>query len=124
MLGENVPTLAFKPVNMLEVQDLIRMINLSRSAANDDISMKLLKKIQEPLLPVILHLINTTIITTQYPNPLKCTKIIPLLKKGKDPTLTKSYRGVNLIPSLAKIIDRALLSQLLSHLERSKLIPH
>ena len=47
-----------------------------------------------------------------------------MFKKDKDQTSTKSYRGVNLIPSIGKVIDRCLLSQLLTHLERNQLVPH
>ena len=58
--------------------------------------MKLLTKIKDPLMPVLLHLVNTTIITSKYPNPLKHTKVIPLLKKDKEETDSSSYRSVNL----------------------------
>ena len=88
------------------------------------IHMRLLRKLKAPLLPAIQHLVNTTLISTEYPTVLKHTKIVPLLKKGKDQTLTKSYRGVNLIPSLAKVIDKSLLIQLLNHMETNHLIPH
>ena len=49
---------------------------------------------------------------------------MPLLKERKKyETDTKSYRGVNIIPSIAKIVDKVLLNQLLKHLEVNKLIP-
>ena len=73
--------MSFQPVGRLVIIKAIESINPSKSVANDKISMKLLKKIKEPLLPVLQKLVNTTIILSKYPNPLKYTKIIPLLKK-------------------------------------------
>ena len=124
MLGERKLHLAFQPIGRLELASIMDSINPSRSSALDEISIRLLRKIKAPLLPAIQHLVNLTITSTIYPEILKQTKIIPLLKKGKDQTCTKSYRGVNLIPSLAKVIDRTLLIQLLKHIQDNQLIPH
>ena len=123
LAGKNLH-LAFQPIGRLELASIIDSINPSRSSAMDEISMRLLRKLKSPLLPAIQHLVNLTITTTIYPDILKQTKVIPLLKKGKEETCTKSYRGVNLIPSLAKVIDRTLLIQLLKHIQGNNLIPH
>ena len=124
MIGDRKLNLALQPLGRIEVAQAMDAINPSKSSAGDEISMRLLKKLKIPLLPVIHHLVNTTIITTIYPKSLKQTKIVPLLKKGKDQTQTKSYRGVNLIPALAKVIDKSILSQLLKHMEINQLVPH
>ena len=124
MLENKKLHLAFQPLGRLEIATIMDAINPSRSSAMDEISMKLLRRIKAPLLPAIQHLVNLVITSTIYPDILKQTKIIPLLKKGKEQTDTKSYRGVNLIPSLAKVVDRALLTQLLKHIQDNNLIPH
>ena len=116
--------LAFQPVSRIQIARAIDQINPSKSAANDEISMKLIRKIRAPLIPIFQHLVNTVVMTSTYPTVLKYTKIVPLLKKYKDQTLTSSYRGVNLIPSVAKIVDKCLLIQLLKHIEDNQLIPH
>ena len=56
-------------------------INPSKSTSIDGISMKLVRQLKHQLLPVLLHLVNTTIITSKYPQSLKTSKIIPLIKK-------------------------------------------
>ena len=73
---------------------------------------------------MLLHLVNTTIMMSKYPKLLKIAKIVPLLKKDKDETQTSSYRGVNLIPAITKVIDKTILEQLMKHLESNNLIPH
>ena len=124
MLENKQLNMAFQPIRRIELVSIIDSINPSKSASVDDISMKLLRRIKKTLLPILQHLVNVTIMTTKYPDPLKITKIIPLLKKDKDQSLTSSYRGVNLIPAVAKVIDMALLVQLLHHLQYNNLIPH
>ena len=124
MIEDRNLNMAFQTVGRLEIAQAIDKINPSKSSATDEISMRLLRKIKAPLLPVLQHLVNLTIISSKYPQPLKHTTIVPLLKKGKEQMDTKSYRGVNLIPSLAKVIDKILLIQLLKHLEMNQLIPH
>ena len=124
MLAEKKLNMAFQPVGRGELYKIIKSINPSKSSSIDQISMKLLTKIQDPLMPVLVHLVNTSIMTAKYPTPLKHTKVIPLLKKDKEETETSSYRSVNLIPALAKIIDKTLLIQLAKHLEIHNLIPH
>ena len=124
VMNDKNPTFHFHPVGRLELEQTIRTINPSTSSSVDGISMKFLNNVRKPLTEVILHLVNNIIISSKYPKPLKTTKIIPLLKKGKDPTAAESYRGVNLVPALAKIIDKVLMKQLMEHLEQNDLIPH
>ena len=116
--------LAFQPIRRHELYKIISSINPSKSSALDGLSMKFLNQIKEPLIEVLLHLVNSSIIQSKYPAPLKRTNVIPLLKKQKDPTSPDSYRGINLIPSVAKIIDKVILNQLSTHLEQNYLIPH
>ena len=124
VIGNKTLNFNFQPVGRIELEIAIRSINPSASSSLDGLSMKYLNKIRYPLTEAILHLVNNVIISTKYPTPLKMTKIIPLFKKGKDPTKPASYRGVNLVPSLAKIIDKIMLNQLMKHLEKNELIPH
>ena len=93
------------------------------STGVDGISMKTIKNLQKPLEQPILNLINSTFGTTEYPSNLKQSKVIPLLKKGKPENIPTSYRGINLLPALGKIIDKIVYNQLLKHLELNNLIP-
>ena len=50
--------------------------------------------------------------------------MVPLLKKGKTPTEVKSYRSINILPSIGKILDKVVSNQILEHLVENSLIPH
>ena len=105
--------LAFQPVGSTSITEAIRKLNQSSSMSMDGISMKLVKQIQIPFIPVLTYLVNSTIIASKYPEVLKRTKIIPQHKKGKYELNPSSYRGINLIPYIGKIINKILLDQLL-----------
>ena len=124
LIGNRKLNLSIQPIGRVQLRGIIQSINPSKSSAMDGISMKFLQRIKEPLLDVILHMVNTAIIQSNYPKSLKQTKVLPLLKKDKDPTNVDSYRGINIIPTLAKIIDKTILIQISNHLESTKLIPH
>ena len=123
LAGRNL-NMAFQPIGSLELSKIVDQINPSKSTSTDGISMKLIRKLKHQLLPALLHLVNTTIITSTYPQSLKISKITPLLKKDKDETKTSSYRGINLISAIAKVIDKTLMVQLIKHLDQNNLIPH
>ena len=53
---------------------------------------------------------------------LKIIKILPISKKDNDLLLTKSWRPINIVPALSKIIEKVLAIQIFNHLMRNKLI--
>ena len=112
----------FKIVDNDTILQTLKQINPSMSSSNDKIPMKFISLFHKPLLKSLTTLVNNTIITQQYPNSLKETKIIPLLKPGKNPNDPKSFRGINLSPALSKIIDKTYQLQLSEHLIQNNLI--
>ena len=84
--------------------------------------MRLLKQAHEELEPLMLHMVNTTIRTTMYPDVLKTTKVVPIEKCGKEKTTLDGWRPINVVSALSKVIERVLLKQILDHLESNHLI--
>ena len=96
----------------------------STSSASDNISMKTIKNLYGVLQLPLLNLINSTITTSIYPENLKKSKIVPLLKKNKPQNEIGSFRAINLLPTLSKIVDKAINQQILKYLIGEDLIPH
>ena len=88
----------------------------------DDISMRSIKQAQKELQPLILHLLNKTILTTTFPNLLKIAKVIPIEKAGKDRTTAEGWHPVNILPALSKIAERVYLDQMSRHMEVNNFI--
>ena len=78
--------------------------------------------LQPTIDQALLNIINTTFGTAQYTKCLKTAKVIPLLKEGKPPTDPLSYRGVNILPAVGKIIDYMMTNQITQHLETNNLL--
>ena len=73
---------------------------------NDLISMKLIKKLSPNIIPHIVKLINVIITTKKYPKILKISRITPTLKPDKLLTMIDSYRPINNLPAIEKIIEQ------------------
>ena len=125
-LTHNKPNLhcQIEPISMLQLDKIIKEMKPGSSTSADMISMRTIKKLFVTLKYPLLNLINTTITTSEYPQNLKKSKIVPLLKKGKPSNEIKSFRGINILPSLSKIIDKTIYHQMLNFLVKNKLIPH
>ena len=57
-----------------------------------------------------------------FPDDLKISKVIPLYKKGDKLNLS-NYRPIALLPSISKIFEKVILTQLTLFLEDNKIIP-
>ena len=107
---------------MNELKLSIKEMRSAPSSGVDGISMKSLKRILRPLYPALLNMVNTAISMATYPNKLKIARIVPLRKGNKIPTDPLSYRAVNILPSLGKIIDRIVNKQMTRHLLSNELL--
>ena len=94
----------------------------SSSTGYDAISNKILKKIGREMAPILAHLINSIVRTGIFPNCLKVSKIIPIQKSGKDPTNIESFRPVNCLPAIEKVVEEWLQTNLLDFFEQNGLI--
>ena len=90
----------------------------------DDLSMRNIKQAANELLPLLLHLVNSVIKKTTFPQSLKTNKIIPIKKMEKYLTSSDGWRPVNVVNSLSKLIQRVMLGQLLQHLADNNLVGH
>ena len=113
-----------KTISMRQLSDQMNQMKPTPSSGIDNISIKTIKQIYPIIKKSILNLINSIITTGQYPQELKCAKIIPILKPKKTENDPLSYRCVNILPSLAKIVDRTLNLQVTKHLTENNLLIH
>ena len=113
-----------KQITLNKFKKIMSQIKPTPSSGIDTISTKTIKNILPPLIQPIHNLINSIIKSSKYPKILKKANIIPILKKDKQPNNPLSYIGVNLLPSLAKIVDKIINIQLIQHLVSNDLIIH
>ena len=103
------------------VSKVIKNMKSSKSCGIDYIDSYIIKLACEELTPGITHIVNLSISSKNFPSMWKKSKVIPLLKKD-DPTITKNYRPVSLLPITSKILERVVYNQLIAYLENNKIL--
>ena len=105
----------FMPTDENTIYKLIMQLNSSKKTGGD-IPTKILKEAAVICSPLTTSCVNSALSTGKFPNELKLADIIPIHKKGKS-TLKENYRPISLLPSISKIFEKVIYSQLNNFLE-------
>ncbi len=77
----------------------------------DPIPTHLLQAIST-LLPALTHIINTSLLTGNFPKAFKQARVTPLLKKTTlNTSLIENYRPISLLPFIAKTLEQVVFNQ-------------
>ena len=93
--------------------EAIKALDNSSSCGITEIPVSVIKNSAEVIAPCLTSLLNDCITKQNIPKDFKCAIAFPLFKKG-DPSLCDNYRGISVLSSFAKILERLrtiLLSQ-------------
>ena len=115
---------SFTFVNIDEavVKKTINNLQAKSSSGCDGISSKLLKVIEPVIIKPLTLLINQVLNSGIFPDKLKIAKVIPIYKKGGDPSLFEKYRLISLLPAVSKVLEKIRALKLSSYLEKNKLL--
>ena len=83
--------------------------------------MKLLKAVACEIGNPLAHVFSLSLKKGVFPEALKQSKVIPILKGG-DPELCDNYRPISLLNSISKILEKMVAVQLSNHLELKGLL--
>ena len=90
----------------------------STAFGHDFLDAKSLKIAPEILANPICHLVNLSVDQMTFPHRWKTARVIPLFKgKGSDKCSPSGYRPISLLPTLAKITERVVQTQVQEFLE-------
>ena len=67
------------------------------------------------ILPYVAHCVNEDLEKSEFPDPLKPSNIVPLLKK-EDPTDKTNYRPNSVLSLLSKVFEKVMYEQLYEYL--------
>lgn len=111
----------FKPVSPKEVRDTIMAMKSKLSCGVDEIPAKVVKHCSQQLAAPLASIVNKSFTHSQFPSSLKVSKVYPQHKKGSVKEL-KNYRPISLLSPFSKIIEKIVLSQLMSYLRQEQLL--
>merc|ERR1712081_149497 len=103
--------LTLKEINYKKVYKAVTKLKKSNSRGENELTNRFLKEIPQFISLAILHLFNNIVRSGKYPNELKSSRIIPLIKKKKDKGNIDSYRPMNNINPIGKLIEGLLKEQ-------------
>lgn len=105
----NITSFQFHAVSVSEVDKIIKSV-VSKAVGFDDVGRVLLVPILNVILPVLTHIINSSLTSGCYPEIWKNAHIVPLPKKS-NPTAFSQLRPISILPYLSKILERVVHQQ-------------
>jgi hypothetical protein len=107
---------SFQKLDFSQIKLYMSNLVSKKATGWDLLPSKLLKLGSAALTPSVNQLVNESISQRSFPQVLKCAEITPIFKKGN--TLEVSnYRPVSILPSMSKIFERMIVSQLSVYFE-------
>ena len=111
----------FNRITESETLSIINKLKSKNSSGKDEISNKVLKSIKDEIAKPLTIIINQSLKTRIFPEALKIAKVKPLYKKG-DNFCLNNYRPISLLPTISKIFERVMFTQLYSYLNAHNLL--
>ena len=105
----------------MEVEMLVRKINVSKSSGINLLSSRLLKDSFQALSDKLTFLFNLSVRSNIFPSQWKKALVIPIPKPG-DPHKKENYRPISLLPLPGKILEKLVHTQLTFYLEDNDLL--
>ena len=111
----------FRQISELEVRSAIDNLENKTSCGCDGISNKLLKLIKNEISKPITLIVNQSLKTGIFPKAFKIAKVKSIYKKGDKADLN-NYIPISLLPTISKIFERVIHTQLYKYLSDNKLL--
>ena len=109
------------PVDMDTLILVIKHLKPTNSCGSDGIPFRFLIDSLPVTSFFILVIVNTSIVTGNYPDPWKHPYVIPVFKSG-DTGNINNYRPISLLPIISKILEKIIANQLFDYLESFHLL--
>ena len=106
-----------KTFSPMQTKAAIKKAKASKAMGPDKIATIHLKHLGPKGLDYLTGIFNLSVKHSQIPAIWKQSKIVPLLKPGKDPADSNSYRPVSLLCPAIKVLERLILPSLTEHLQ-------
>ena len=109
------------PTTENEVISTINSLNTNSAPGPDDLDNCLLKIINKYIALPLVHIFNLSFNVGYFPDDLKLSHIIPLLKNGDKSVLT-NYRPISLTSNIGKTLEKIVKFRLVKYLDKFNII--
>ena len=118
LLQTSQASLFLNPTDVNEVVALVSQLPNKSSSGHDNISNILLKKIIQPLAPVLVEVFNKSMTLGEFPTVMKLAEIVPLYK-NKENFLETNYRPISLLTTISKILEKIMYKRIYLFLQNT-----
>ena len=114
-------SLILSPIDLASLYHTIASMRNSPAHAGDGICIRVIKTVLPAIGDVILHIVNSSLTLSEFPDSWKHSIIRPIHKTG-DPTDPSNFRPIAIIPVISKVVERVVQKQLYSYLSDNHLL--
>merc|ERR1711954_545075 len=122
LVPRNENDIKLKEVTIKEIYEIINKSRPTKLRGNNEVNMYILKQIPQLSAIALTHIINTIIRTGIFPDCMKISRVIPILKPKKDKNLLRLYRPINNMNVIEKVIEQVLKKQLTKFIEDNNIL--
>ena len=119
----HIPRMNFRFITMKELTAIVKCLNVNKSSNVENINASQLKDALKIMMIEFTYFINECLQKSRMPRKWSVGTISPVPKKGMSHTMA-DYRPISVLPTLSKVIERAVYNQLVYHLESHGLLDH
>ena len=110
-----------QPTDINTIVLTIKQLKDKKSCGSDGIALRFLRDALPVIAPYLTCIVNTSIVTGEFPTTWKHAIITPVYKSGS-PDDPCNYRPISLLPILSKLLEKIIAAQLLNFLESQNLL--
>jgi len=93
----------------------------SNAVGHDNIPLKLIKIIFPQIAKYLLHIMNSMLTSSVFPDRWKTARVVPIKKSGSANDFT-NMRPISILPILSKVAENLIKEQVVQHFNSSSLI--
>ena len=119
--NENAQSMFLSPVTEEEVVSIVRTCNSKTSTDSNGISMVILKKTIQSITKPLTTIFNMSFESGIFPNSMKISKIIPIIKSGSNVEFN-NYRPISLLCQFSKILEKLYNKRLEKFIDKNNIL--
>lgn len=121
LFAESHDGFSFKIVDTSTIISALNGIK-STAAGADEINIIFIRKCLPDLLPYIVHIVNSCLEQSIFPDAWKSAVVMPLPKKV-NPCNFEDLRPISIFPVLSKVLERCMEIQLRTYMDEHNVLP-
>ena len=109
------------PVSLHTLRRTVFSMRNTSARGDDGLCIRVIKASFDAIGDILLHIINTSLSNSDFPDQWKHSIVHPIYKSG-DPSSPSNFRPISIVPVLAKIVERVVQRQLYYYLSSNHLL--